>query len=176
MPAQLDTALAAATLSEAERRTVRRFVAMLDEALGDDLRAVWLYGSRARGERPHPESDVDLLVIAGGDGEAAGEFVAAIEELLNDEDIRSAHHLRVDSRHGVIDIMRGRLPPLVYETASARAIEATWRGQSFRVAALRSLVGFKCLAGRGQDRVDLEALENANDELPIDEIPLGLDT
>jgi predicted nucleotidyltransferase len=69
MPAQLDSALAAATLSDAERRTVRRFVAMLDEALGDDLRAVWLYGSRARGDRPHAESDVDLLVIAAGDGE-----------------------------------------------------------------------------------------------------------
>ncbi|HEY5708338.1 MAG TPA: nucleotidyltransferase domain-containing protein [Solirubrobacterales bacterium] len=69
MPVNLDNALAAATLSDAERRTVRRFVGMLGEALGDDLRAVWLYGSRARGEQPHAESDVDLLVIAAGDGE-----------------------------------------------------------------------------------------------------------
>ncbi len=68
MAAQLD-ALATATLSDAERRTVRSFVAMLGEALGDDLRAVWLYGSRARGEAPHAESDVDLLVIAAGDSE-----------------------------------------------------------------------------------------------------------
>jgi len=94
---------------------------------------------------------------------------------LNEGDIRDAHHLRVESRHGVIDIMRGGLPPLDYETASARAVEATWRDQPFRVAALRTLVGFKRLAGRGQDRVDLENLENANGELPIDEIP-GLDT
>jgi predicted nucleotidyltransferase len=61
--------LATASLSEAERRTVCRFVASLCDALGDELRAVWLYGSRARGERSHPDSDVDLLVIAAGDVE-----------------------------------------------------------------------------------------------------------
>jgi predicted nucleotidyltransferase len=64
--AQLDSALAAAALSPVERRTVGRFVDVLQSALGDDLRAVWLYGSRARGEQPHPHSDVDLLVIAEG--------------------------------------------------------------------------------------------------------------
>lgn len=127
--------------------------------------------------------DSDLLVPDGSEADAA---ILRFLELaqarrlsdgkqLGDEDIRSTHHLRVDSRHGVVDIMRGGLPPLDYETVSARAADATWRGQSFRVAALRSLVGFKRLAGRGQDRVDLEALENANGELPIDEIP-GLDT
>ena len=69
MTTQLDNALAGAILSDPERRTLQRFVAMLGAELGDDLRAVWLYGSRARGERPHPESDVDLLVIAAGDYE-----------------------------------------------------------------------------------------------------------
>lgn len=43
-----------------------RFVGVLEGELGDDLRAVWLYGSRARGEPPHPDSDVDLLIIAEG--------------------------------------------------------------------------------------------------------------
>jgi len=66
---QLDNALAAATLSDPERRTVQRFVALLGEELGDDLLAVWLYGSRARAEQPHPDSDVDLLVIADGEYE-----------------------------------------------------------------------------------------------------------
>jgi predicted nucleotidyltransferase len=28
------------------------------------LRSVWLYGSRARGERPAPDSDIDVLGIA----------------------------------------------------------------------------------------------------------------
>ncbi len=46
---------------------MQRFVALMDEALGEDLRALWLYGSRARGETPHPDSDVDLLVISAGD-------------------------------------------------------------------------------------------------------------
>ncbi len=59
---------------------MRRFVAMLDEALGDDLRAVWLYGSRARGDRPHAESDVDLLVIAAGDGEGRQRLALDLSE------------------------------------------------------------------------------------------------
>jgi hypothetical protein len=49
MSTQLDDVLSAAALNETERRTVRRSVAMLGHALGEDLRAVWLYGSRARG-------------------------------------------------------------------------------------------------------------------------------
>jgi predicted nucleotidyltransferase len=69
MATQLDDRLAGATLSEVEHNTVRRFVALIDDALGDDLRALWLYGSRARGETPRPDSDVDLLVIAEGDRE-----------------------------------------------------------------------------------------------------------
>jgi predicted nucleotidyltransferase len=36
---------------------------MLRAELGEDLRAVWLYGSRARGEPPHDESDIDLIVL-----------------------------------------------------------------------------------------------------------------
>lgn len=68
MSTRLDNALAAADLSESERRTVGRFLGLIGEALGPDLRAVWLYGSRARGER-HEGSDVDLMVIAEGDVE-----------------------------------------------------------------------------------------------------------
>ena len=66
MTAQLDRALAAAALSPAEHRTVERIVDALQGELGEDLRAIWLYGSRARGERAHPDSDVDLMVIAEG--------------------------------------------------------------------------------------------------------------
>lgn len=67
MATKLNDRLAGTTLSEVERNTVQRFVALMDEALGDDLCALWLYGSRARGETPHPDSDVDLLVISAGD-------------------------------------------------------------------------------------------------------------
>lgn len=69
MTTQVRKAPADAALSTAEHRTLRRFVGELRDALGEDLRAVWLYGSRARGERLHSDSDVDLLVIAAGDVE-----------------------------------------------------------------------------------------------------------
>src|SRR5260221_3590580 len=69
MDRQLDDRLASATLSEVERNPVRHFVALMDDAIGDDLRGLWLYGSRARGEAPREDSDVDLLVLANGDRE-----------------------------------------------------------------------------------------------------------
>lgn len=59
-------ALAEASLSATERRVLDRFVELLREELGERLRSVWLYGSRARGETTHPESDVDLIVVADG--------------------------------------------------------------------------------------------------------------
>ncbi|MBD0329754.1 MAG: nucleotidyltransferase domain-containing protein [Thermoleophilia bacterium] len=49
-------------LDAGERRALARFVRLLRDEFGGDLRSVWLYGSRARGER-HDESDVDLLVV-----------------------------------------------------------------------------------------------------------------
>lgn len=126
--------------------------------------------------------DSDLLVPDGPEtDEAILRFFERIEatrfsdgKVLTAADVTDAHHLRVDSRHGVIDIMRGGLPPLDYETVAARAIDGSWRGSPFRVAGLSSLVGFKRLAGRSQDRADLEKLERANGELPIEPIP-GLD-
>jgi len=127
--------------------------------------------------------DSDLLVPDGAEtDEAILRFFDLIDasrfsdgEVYTAEEIADSQHLRVDSRHGVIDIMRGGLPPLDYETVAANAIEGSWRDSKFQVAGLRSLVGFKRLANRGQDRVDLEKLERTNGELPIDPIP-GLDT
>lgn len=56
------TTLAEAALDPAERRALDHFVELLRKELEEDLLAVWLYGSRARGER-HDESDIDVLVI-----------------------------------------------------------------------------------------------------------------
>jgi predicted nucleotidyltransferase len=61
------TTLADASLSADELRVVERFVQLLHQEFGTDVRAVWLYGSRARGERPHDESDIDLLVVLARD-------------------------------------------------------------------------------------------------------------
>lgn len=57
--------IANARLSFAERRAVDRLIALLEAEL--ELRSVWLYGSRARGEGGGSESDVDLLIVAEGD-------------------------------------------------------------------------------------------------------------
>jgi predicted nucleotidyltransferase len=63
MVAQLTDVLVPASLTPAEQRAVERVVERLAEELGSDLHAIWLFGSRARGEPPHPESDIDLMVI-----------------------------------------------------------------------------------------------------------------
>jgi len=66
---QLADALATAALNDTERRVVERLLVRLPEKLGAELLAVWLYGSRARGEAdpfetdPDLRSDIDLLAI-----------------------------------------------------------------------------------------------------------------
>lgn len=54
--------LVEARLTDPERQALERFVELLQKQLNDDLLAVWLYGSRARGER-REGSDIDVLVI-----------------------------------------------------------------------------------------------------------------
>lgn len=56
--------LESTSLSPLERRVLARFVALVEAELGSELGGVWLYGSRARGEPPGEDSDVDLLVVA----------------------------------------------------------------------------------------------------------------
>lgn len=127
--------------------------------------------------------DSDLLVPDGAaTDEAILRFLDRIEatrlrdgKVLTSEDVAATHHLRVNSRHGIVDVMRGGLPPLDYETVAARGIDAEVGGEPARVAGLRSIVGFKRLAGRPRDRTDLEELEAFHGELPIDPIP-GLDS
>jgi predicted nucleotidyltransferase len=49
--------------------------------LGEDLNAVWLYGSRARGDEPPHDHDVDLLVIATGGRQR---HFRAVNDLMHD--------------------------------------------------------------------------------------------
>jgi hypothetical protein len=95
-------------------------------------------------------------------------------KVLGRQEIDGAHHLRVNSRHGIIDIMRGGLPPLDYQTVAERALQVEVAGQSTRIAGLRSIVGFKRLADRPRDRNDLSELEAFHGSLPIEPIP-GVD-
>jgi predicted nucleotidyltransferase len=53
-------------LSPKEQRVIERWIEVLREEI--ELESVWLFGSRARGER-RGDSDVDLLVITRGDPE-----------------------------------------------------------------------------------------------------------
>lgn len=55
--------LTEASLTPPERRALERFVEVLGREYGGRLRSVWLYGSRARGEPPHAESDIDVIVL-----------------------------------------------------------------------------------------------------------------
>lgn len=73
--------LTTASLAPIERRVVERLLVSLRSELGSDLQAIWLYGSRARGETPHSESDIDLMAIAEGGDRRYG--MKAIE-LLNE--------------------------------------------------------------------------------------------
>jgi predicted nucleotidyltransferase len=78
MATRLADALSTAALNATERRAVARIVELLQEELGADLLAVWLYGSRARGEADPDEthydrrSDIDMIAIVAS-GRDAGE-------------------------------------------------------------------------------------------------------
>lgn len=70
--------LAEASLSETDTRVLERFLAALREQLGEELDSVWLYGSRARGEPPREDSDVDLLVFVRDSPEAHDQRVSRL--------------------------------------------------------------------------------------------------
>lgn len=127
--------------------------------------------------------DVDFLVPDDLDNDRR--VLAALRKLdavrhrdeapVLDEHLLGQTHLRTITSAGVIDVMRGGLPPLDFETVAAEAMVANYDGLEFPVAGLSSIVGFKRLAGRPQDRQDLERLAEIHGELPIEPIP-GLDS
>lgn len=127
--------------------------------------------------------DSDLLVPDGPDADAAVlRFLELADarrfsddKVLTADDVNGSEHLRIACRHGIVDVMRGGLPPLDFHTVAERAEWIDWHGQKVRVASLPSVVGFKRLAGRDRDREDLNELEKLYGELPIEPIP-GLDT
>lgn len=127
--------------------------------------------------------DSDLLVPDGPDADAAVlRFLERVDgtrlrddKILTLDDLRDTPNLRISSRHGIIDIMHGGLPPLDYDTVAQRAVHDEIGGQPACIADLSSVVNFKRLAGRPQDRMDLTELEAIYGSLPIEHIP-GLDS
>jgi hypothetical protein len=127
--------------------------------------------------------DSDLLVPDGPEADAAIlRFLERADakrlrddKILAPADIADTPHLRVNTRNGIVDIMRGGLPPLDYETVAARAETVEFLGESVRIASLASIVGFKRLAHRPDpDRSDLRNLEAIHGPLPVEPIP-GID-
>ncbi len=97
-------ALPDAALDERERELLDRLVAALQAEYGDDLDAVWLYGSRARGERPHDESDIDVLVITRGERDDKA-LIPALWRVLDD---LGNPHILVDPRQRSRAWVQGR--------------------------------------------------------------------
>jgi predicted nucleotidyltransferase len=56
-----------ASLSRQERTLLERFASLLRADSHNQPHAVWLFGSRARGEAPSEYSDVDVLVLVDDD-------------------------------------------------------------------------------------------------------------
>jgi hypothetical protein len=120
--------------------------------------------------------DVDFLVPNGVDNDRR--VLAALRALdgvrmrdeapLRHEHLSGQAHLRALTRAGIIDVVRGGLPPLDFDTVASEAMNAAYDGLEFPIAGLRSIVGFKRLAGRPRDRNDLIALEEIHGKLPDD--------
>lgn len=95
-------------------------------------------------------------------------------EPLEEKHLIGHEHLRALTDAGLIDIVRGGVPPLDFETVASKAMGADYGGARFLVADLSSIVAFKRLSDRPRDRNDLIGLEEIHGELPIDPVP-GLD-
>lgn len=81
-------------------------------------------------------------------------------------DLANRAHLRVDSRGGLVDLLREGNAPLDFDHATSDALTADLGDGPFLVAGLATIVALKRLAGRPLDRQDLEALELEHGELP----------
>jgi hypothetical protein len=151
--------------------------------VGEDARFVLIGGFAVIANRfVRATEDIDFLVPDDAENDrrvlrALGKLRGARlrdGEPLRDEHLLGQTHLRATTRAGVIDILRGGLAPLDYETVERRAMHAAYGDVEFLVAGLSSIVGFKRLANRARDRNDLIGLAEVHGELPIEHIP-GLD-
>jgi hypothetical protein len=126
--------------------------------------------------------DIDFLVPDDPDNDQR--LLAALRALdgrrlrddapLGEKHLKGQEHLRATTDAGIVDVLRGGMPPLDYDTVRSGAIAADYGGVRIWLAGLRSIVGFKRLADRPRDRNDLLGLEEIHGDLPIDPIP-GLD-
>jgi uncharacterized protein (UPF0332 family)/predicted nucleotidyltransferase len=130
--------LATTSLRRSERELLEAFAAALRARFGGALEGVWLYGSRARGERPrHADSDVDVLVMVD---DAMEKTYSAVHEVL-DEVARK------------LDLERTRF------RFSVDAVSPGWlEGQR--------AIGSFFVAEVDRDKVDVDALSPASEKRP----------
>jgi predicted nucleotidyltransferase len=83
------TVLADASLRADERVLLDRYVQELRLRLKDALHGIWLFGSRARGEEPDEDSDIDLVVFVH---DASWDGRMSVRRMLDDV----AHELGLD--------------------------------------------------------------------------------
>lgn len=114
-----------------------------------------------------PENDRRVLTALTNLGGSRLRDNAPLEE----KHLIGQAHLRASTEAGLVDIIRGGLPPLDYETVEKRAIAADYGDVRLLIAGLSSIVGFKRLANRARDRNDLIGLEEIHGELPFEPIP-----
>jgi hypothetical protein len=85
-------------------------------------------------QRPWAEDEIARTISVPGDVRDSLRRLRD-DKVLTPEDVADAPSLRINSRHGIIDIMRGELPPLDFDTVAERAEATDWGGQTIRVAA-----------------------------------------
>lgn len=127
---------------------------------------------------PRATRDTDLLVAPG-----VGNWTAVLGALVQIGAPREATlstteprpHLRVETAYGPVDVLEEGSSPLSFVEVAAGALSVELDGVEVPICGLAELVAFKRLAGRTQDRADLEALEAARGPLPLLPVP-GLDT
>lgn len=128
--------IAEASLTGSERGAVERLISTLRAELGDELIAVWLFGSRARGEPRRAESDIDLVVVTrrGERGQRLLGRIAVDAELAADEGGIDLMPHAVDPEHledrrqirsfFMQELDRDKV--VLYEKTRARAPRSSW--------------------------------------------------
>lgn len=99
-----------AALPARTREHLDTLLATLKETLGDDLRALLVYGSVARGGFEPERSDVDLVLVLGDDGRERLQSIGPALELARHAARIEAIILRADELQRAADVF-----PLLYD-------------------------------------------------------------
>lgn len=119
-------------------------------------------------DRPGVHRVVAVAMTELGARHRSSEAAVAATEAIPDQGWQLTTSL------GDVDFLLEAVAPLDFETVERGSIAGSMRGVPFQFAGLASLVAFKRLANRPQDRADLAELEAINGPLPMIPIP-GLD-